>query len=397
LGIEKTNVLHKLVVERGTGNTMGTTQTKLRALLADIFSYLHANPEVSWKEYKTTKYIKGLLEDKGCKIQTFGKTPGLVVEIGSGEPVVAIRADIDALWQEVDGEFKANHSCGHDAHMTIVLGVLFTLLEDGIPDHGTFRFIFQPAEEKGDGALTLVEKGVADDLDYLYGLHLRPIQELRHGQFSPAIRHGASWSVEGVITGEDAHGARPHLNANAIQIGSEFFQHLNNIYLDPMIPHSVKMTSFHAGGDSTNIIPGNATFSLDMRTQTNEAMNELMGKVERIAKMLSDYHEVEIDLSIRSSVAAAVINMEASKIMEEAIIDTVGIKHLVPMITTTGGDDFHFYTIKKPHLKATMLAVGCDLEPGLHHPNMMFNHDAIEPSVKIIVKALMKTVEKHHS
>ncbi|MBC5637772.1 M20 peptidase aminoacylase family protein [Ornithinibacillus sp. BX22] len=374
---------------------MKTTSKKLRPILKEIFDYLHANPEVSWKEFQTTEYIKGLLANKKVNIQCFPEITGLVVEIGSGKPVVALRADMDALWQEVNGEFKANHSCGHDAHMTIVLGVLFTLLEEGTPDQGTFRFIFQPAEEKGDGALTLVEKGVVDDADFLYGLHLRPIQELKHGQFSPAIRHGASWSVDGVITGEDAHGARPHLNANAIQVGSEFFQHLNNIYIDPMIPHSVKMTSFHAGGESTNIIPGNATFSIDMRAQTNEAMEELLEKVERIANMLSNYHGVKIDLSISSSVAAAVINEEATNLMEEAIVETVGKDHLIPMITTTGGDDFHFYTIKRPSLKATMLAVGCDLEPGLHHPQMTFNYQAIEPSVEILVTVLRRTVRKY--
>ncbi|WP_047983594.1 M20 peptidase aminoacylase family protein [Ornithinibacillus californiensis] len=377
---------------------MDRTKENLRALLKVIFEHLHANPEVSWKEYQTTEYIKGLLEDNpACTIRTFDDTTGLVVEVGSGKPVVAVRADMDALWQEVNGEFKANHSCGHDAHMTIVLGVLFHLLEDGVPDHGTFRFIFQPAEEKGDGALTLVEHGVVDDVDFLYGLHLRPIQELEYGQFSPAIRHGASWSVHGVITGEDAHGARPHLNANAIQIGSEFFQHLNNLYIDPMIPYSVKMTSFHAGGESTNIIPGNATFSVDLRAQTNEAMEELMEKVQRIGSMLSDYHDVKIDLTVASSVAAAVINEEASTLMEQAIVETVGKEHLVPMITTTGGDDFHFYTIKRPSLKATMLAVGCNLEPGLHHPDMTFNYDAIEPSVEILLNALRLTVQQYSS
>lgn len=165
--------------------------------------------------------------------------------------------------------------------------------------------------------------------------------------------------------------------------------------MDPMIPHSVKMTSFHAGGESTNIIPGNATFSIDMRAQTNEAMEELLEKVERIANMLSDYHGVKIDLLISSSVAAAVINEEASNVLEEAIVETVGKEHLVPMITTTGGDDFHFYTIKRPSLKATMLAVGCDLEPGLHHPQMTFNYQAIEPSVEILVTALRRTVTKY--
>ncbi|GGA65669.1 M20 peptidase aminoacylase family protein [Ornithinibacillus halotolerans] len=368
--------------------------TELKPLLKEVFNYLHAHPEVSWKEYGTTEYIKELLEGKDCHITTFQDTTGLVVDIGSGKPVVAIRADMDALWQEVDGEFKANHSCGHDAHMTIVLGALFSLLEEDKKGKGTYRFIFQPAEEKGDGALTFVDKGVVDDVDFLYGLHLRPIQELSHGQFAPAIKHGASWSLHGTITGDDAHGARPHLNANAIQVGSEFFQHLNNIYLDPMIPHSVKMTSFHAGGESTNIIPGSATFSIDMRAQTNEAMEELYAKVKRIATMLSNYHEVDIQLSIEASVAAAVINEEASALMEEAIIDSIGKDHLVPMLTTTGGDDFHFYTIKKPTLKATMLAVGCDLEPGLHHPDMQFNHDIIEPTVAILVNVLRKTIEK---
>lgn len=383
-------------MERGLGYIMGTTISSLRPILEDIFDHLHANPEVGWKEYKTTEYLKGLLEDKECEIRTFPDTTGLVVEIGNGKPVVALRADIDALWQEVDGNFQANHSCGHDAHMTIVLGVLFSMLQKGLPSKGTFRFIFQPAEEKGDGALTLIDHGVVDDVDYLYGVHLRPIQELRHGQFAPAIQHGAVRSIQGVIIGEDAHGARPHLNANAIQVGSEFFQHLSNIYIDPLIPHSVKMTSFHAGGESSNIIPGNATFSVDMRAQTNEAMDDLMEKVDRIAKMLSEYHDVDIDLTVASNVAAAVINEEASLIMEEAIIDSIGAEHLVPMISTTGGDDFHFYTIKRPTIKATMLAVGCDLAPGLHHPKMNFNHDAIEPSVAIIMNAMLKTVEKYN-
>ncbi|MEN2769011.1 M20 peptidase aminoacylase family protein [Ornithinibacillus xuwenensis] len=374
---------------------MGTTIRSLQPLLKEVFNHLHANPEVGWKEYETTKYIVRLLKNSNCTIRTFNDITGVVVEIGSGKPVVALRADIDALWQEVDGEFKANHSCGHDTHMTIVLGVLFTFLQEGLPNKGTLRFIFQPAEEKGEGALTLVEKGIVDDADFLYGLHLRPIQELKYGQYSPAIRHGASRTIKGVIVGEDAHGARPHLNANAIQVGSEFFQHLNNLYIDPMIPHSVKMTSFHAGGESANIIPGNANFSVDMRAQTNEAMEELMEKIERIARMLSTYHDVKIELEIGTNVAAAVLNEEASQLMKKAIEDTVGAEHLAPIVTTTGGDDFHFYTIKRPSIKATMLAIGCDLEPGLHHPKMSFNHDAIETSVEILVKAVKKTIAEY--
>lgn len=361
--------------------------------LEEVFHHLHTHPEISWQEIETTKYIKKIFENKNCKITTFDNLTGLIIEIGDGKPVIALRADMDALWQEVNGKFQANHSCGHDAHMTIAIGTIFKLLQKDLPTSGTFRFIFQPAEEKGTGALALVQQGVMDDVDYLYGMHLRPIQELRYGYFSPAIQHGAARFLQGKITGEDAHGARPHLNANAIQVGTELFQHLNNIHLDPSIPYSVKMTQFQAGGKSPNIIPGSATFSLDLRAQTNEVMEQLTEQVEKIASMLADYHDVSIHLKMGANIAAAILNEEATSIMEEAILDTVGEKFLKPTIQTTGGDDFHFYTIKRPQIKATMLAIGCDLTPGLHHPEMTFKRDIIPTSIEILAQALIKTVQ----
>ncbi len=159
--------------------------------IQDVFNHLHTHAEISWEEYETTNYIKKLLESEGVQqVRTFPDIPGLVAEIGSGKPVVAVRADMDALWQEVDGEFKANHSCGHDAHMTITIGTLLSLKDQ--PLHGTVRFLFQPAEEKGNGALTFVSQGLVDDVDYLYGMHLRPAEELTCGEFSPVIKHGAA-------------------------------------------------------------------------------------------------------------------------------------------------------------------------------------------------------------
>lgn len=368
---------------------------KLTPRLTTIFNYLHENPEISWQEFNTTNYIKNLFKDQDCVIKEFGDIPGLVIEIGQGKPVVSLRADMDALWQEVDGTFQANHSCGHDAHMTIVIGTIFNLLQMDLPPEGTFRFIFQPAEEKGTGALALVNKGIVDDVDYLYGMHVRPIEEMRTGKFAPAIRHGAACFMEGEIIGEDAHGARPHLTANAIQVGSELFQHINQIQINPMIPFSAKLTSFHAGGKSINIIPGSATFSVDLRAQRNETMNELINQIEEITKMIASYHNIDIQLKTVSNVAAAVINEEAVKRMTNAIINCVGEENLKPIIETTGGDDFHFYTIKRPEIKATMLAIGCDLTPGLHHPDMTFQHEMIPTAVEILSHALLNTAHNH--
>ena len=372
---------------------MESTVEKLKPFLYTVFNHLHANPEISWEEHETTAYIKSLFKKQDCRITTFEDSTGLVVDVGQGKPVVALRADMDALWQEVDGSFQANHSCGHDAHMTIGVGALLTILENRTPEKGTYRFIFQPAEEKGTGALAFADKGIVDDVDFLYGMHLRPIEELRDGQFAPAIQHGAAKFIQVTIQGEDAHGARPHLNANAIQIGTEFFQHLNNIQVNPMIPHSAKITTFHAGGKSPNIIPGNATFSIDVRAQTNEVIQTVTEKIEQIAKMLAVHHHVSIELEVGANVAAAVLDDDAINIMQEAIVDCAGEKNVAPVITTTGGDDFHFYTIKQPHIKATMLAIGCDLQPGLHHPHMTFNHEVIPKAVGIVVNALQKTVE----
>jgi amidohydrolase len=121
------------------------------------------------------------LEKHGCKTETFDDCTGVIGYYGNfnaNVPIIGIRADIDALWQAVDGKFQANHSCGHDAHMAIVLGVLWKLEQNRhLKDRLAIKFIFQPAEEVGRGALKMIEKHVADDLDYLYGIHLRPIEE----------------------------------------------------------------------------------------------------------------------------------------------------------------------------------------------------------------------------
>jgi amidohydrolase len=151
---------------------------------------------------------------------------------------------MDALWQEVDGVFKRTIP-GHDAHMTIAYGTLLTLKETGFPENIRLKWIFQPAEEKGQGAGKLISKGIIDDIDYLYGVHLRPIQEIEDGTASPAIHHGAAVMLHGTISGQDAHAARPHLGTNAIEVGSAIVQAMQAIRLDTMVPFSAKMPSCH--------------------------------------------------------------------------------------------------------------------------------------------------------
>ncbi|RFU67636.1 amidohydrolase [Peribacillus saganii] len=368
---------------------------ELKPTIDSVFQHLHLHPEVSWQEYKTTEYLKRFLEEKGFSVKTFEDCTGLVVEAGEGDFCVALRTDIDALWQEVEGTFQANHSCGHDAHMTMVVGAMLLLQQMGAFDKGRFKFIFQPAEEKGTGALKMIEKQAVDDVDFLYGVHLRPIQELRDGEAIPAILHGAAKFLIGEIIGEDAHGARPHLGQNAIEIGASLIHEIKNIHLDPMVPHTAKVTKFIAGGESGNIIPGKASFSIDLRAQTNKVMEQLTEKIAAVADSLAKLYGVEITLESKASVAAAEANQEAIDFMKKAIADSVGDHQLKEPVVTSGGEDFHFYTLKRPNIKATMLGLGCDLQPGLHHPKMTFNTDRIYSGIEILVKTVLNTIEAY--
>ncbi len=375
-------------------NMKKTLQT-IKPKIFEMFEWLHTHPEVSWHEVKTTAYIADILKENECEMSTFSDSTGVVGTIGSGGLTVALRSDIDALWQEVNGEFQANHSCGHDAHATMALGVLLLLKELNYTPPGTLKFIFQPAEEKGTGALKMIKENVIEGVDYLYGVHLRPSEEVADGQAAPAIMHGAAQFMKGEILGIDAHGARPHQGQNAIEIGASFIHLLNSIHLNPAVPYSVKMTQFSAGGESGNIIPGKARFSLDLRAQTNDVMEQLITKVKKTAEALAVTNDVKINLQFGAHVAAAVVNEEAKVMMEKAIQETSGNENKVPPVVTTGGEDFHFYTLKKPALKATMLGLGCDLKPGLHHPNMTFNKEALLTGIEILARVIILTFNKH--
>ncbi|ETP69815.1 hypothetical protein G159_05185 [Planococcus glaciei CHR43] len=372
---------------------MKTILDEIKPIAEEVFQHLHTHPEISWQEVETTRYLKNLLEGEGFSVETFNDSTGLVVTIGSGEPCVGLRADIDALWQEVDGTYQANHSCGHDAHMTLAVGVLLTLKKLGIPEKGRLKVIFQPAEEKGAGALSFVEKGIVDDIDFLYGVHLRPVQEIGHGYASAAIMHGSAKMLKGAIRGTDAHGARPHEGQNAIEVMALLVQAIRSIHINPMVPHSAKVTMFQAGGESANIIPGNAVFSIDMRAQTNSAMEELYTQVNRAIRSVAELAGVEISYEAIAEIAAAEVDDTAVRLMGEAITETLGEEFLVPPIVTPGGEDFHFYTLKRPSVKASMLGLGCDLSPGLHHPAMTFNRDSLIVGIEILARTVRQTFE----
>lgn len=356
--------------------------------ITEWFDHFHSHPEVSWKEVETTAKLVDILSDMGVKHQTFDDVTGVVAEIGEGDRIIAVRADIDALWQEVGGVYKANHSCGHDANMSMVLGALAYLQGEALGSK--IRFIFQPAEEKGNGANSMIERGAIDGVSHLFGVHLRPQEEIPFGKVTPAIHHGAALFLEGKITGEDAHGARPQQGKNALDPLFAIAQFVKTIHFSPYEAYSAKMTKVQAGGESLNIIPGTASFAIDTRAQSNAVLNELKERISTGVESIGKLHDVKIELTWSDYTPAAEVSEEAASIATEAIMETVGEQAFAPAIITSGSDDFHFYTIHNPELKAAMIGIGADLGPGLHHPAMTFKREALDIGARVLAATLKK-------
>jgi amidohydrolase len=350
------------------------------------FNHFHEHPEVSWKEHETTNKLAEILDELQVPYRRFDDVTGLLAEIGEGEEVIAIRADIDALWQEVDGVFRANHSCGHDANISMVLGALLLIKNEKL--NKRIRFIFQPAEEKGNGANSMIDRGALEDVTHLFGVHLRPIEELPFGKVSPAIHHGAAMFLEGQIKGIDAHGARPHQGKNAIDVTVAIHQALKNLYFSPFESYSAKLTKIQAGGENANIIPGTATFSIDVRAAKNDILFKMKDQIEKDLEALQNLFDIEIEWAWQDITPGAEVSMEAAAIARQGIVEVVGTENLAEEVITSGSDDFHFYTIRHPEVKAAMIGIGSDLAPGLHHPKMTFNHNSLFIGAKVIAQTL---------
>ncbi|MEH7503709.1 amidohydrolase [Neobacillus drentensis] len=361
------------------------------------YADLHQLAEPSWEEQKTSQYIQKELAKAGIPYKTYEGHYGIVADIqGEGDEIIALRADMDALLQEVKGKVQPNHSCGHDAHSTMVLHTALAFADCKPYRSKPVRFIFQPAEEKGEGALRMMEEGALDGVQYLFGVHLRPWMEVPMGKVAPAIIHGSCATIYGVIKGKQAHASRPQDGNNPIEAASYLIQALQNIRLKSPDSFSIKMTGINAGGDSSNVIPETANFILDLRAKTNDAMDELQSRAVDLLEKVGALTGTSISGTVKEFVPAARLNNEAIKLAKDTAASVLGEENVIDNCISQGGEDFHFYTLQNPGLKATMLGLGCDLRPGLHHPDMQFNPEALLYGTNILTSLLYNAASKNN-
>lgn len=362
--------------------------------ILDTFNALHAMPEVGFAEFRTSAWLADKIKAAGFAVETGVGGTGIVAVLKGQEPgpVVALRADMDALAHLVDGQEVCVHSCGHDSHCSMVLTAAEELATSGIR-RGTLKILFQPAEEKLFGATRMIEAGALDDVDIVLGIHLRPIQEAKTGQATPALYHGASYIMEATINGQTAHGARPHLGVNAIDAAAAAVNAINAIHINPVIPATCKVTRLHAGGATLNQIPARAELALDLRAQQNEAMRTLLEKADKAIKAAAATVGATAETVVKGGVPGAEYHPEMIELAREAIRAVLGEEGLLDPIVTPGGEDFHNFVQAKPSLKAGYIGLGCNLTPGLHDPGMQFDHSAMIYGTEIMTYMVSKLLK----
>lgn len=262
--------------------------------LIGIRRHLHRHPELSNEEYGTTEYIISLLERAGVRIVEYGLSTGVIAEIGGKKPgsVIALRADIDALpIQEESGVSFASlypgkmHACGHDFHTAALIGAAFQLKQREQQLQGTVRLLFQPAEEKAQGAQRIIASGALEDVRAVIGLHNKP--DLPVGTIGikggPLMAAADGFVIE--VQGGSSHAAVPEAGIDPIVAASHIvtaFQSIVSRNVSPLQSAVVSVTQIHSG-NSWNIIPEKAVLEGTIRTFDETVRSKVLNRFQEVA------------------------------------------------------------------------------------------------------------------
>ena len=266
---------------------------------------IHENPELSFCEYETSKFVEEELKKLGLEVYSGIAETGVVglLQGKSEGKVLLLRADMDALPldEETDIEFKSKnkgvmHACGHDVHTVNLLGVAKIMCELKNEFHGTIKFVFQPAEEKGGGGREMVRLGVLQNpkVDAAIALHVMPIEE---GRILISDKNVSAYSDSFIlqVKGKKAHTSRPQDGVDAINIAANIVVTLNSILVKNLDPFEIATFSIGkiSGGSAVNIVPDYVSIKGMIRSVGKEARNVLKDKIESISKDIAKVYEGE--------------------------------------------------------------------------------------------------------
>ena len=319
---------------------------------------VHAYPEVAWTETKTGNMVAEELKNLGIEVTRIAEIG--VVGLLKGErtgKTVALRADMDALpiTEATDVPYKsknlgAMHACGHDGHVAMLLGAAKVLSQMKNQINGTVKFIFQPAEEIGLGALKLIEAGVMEDVDAIFGIHLWP--DLPSGKVSlvPGPRMASADKLKITVKGKSGHGSMPHQGIDAILAASAIIMNLQSISsreIAPLEPAVVTIGKL-AGGTGWNITCDEVTLEGTTRCFSHEVRKSFPLAIERIIKNTAASYRAQAELEYIPIAPPLINDTFISQIAAASLQKLYGENMAGTIEKVMGGEDFAFLCEKTP-------------------------------------------------
>lgn len=366
--------------------------------ISALFHQLHQNPELSNQEFETTKILKKQLTDAKIRIIDLPIKTGVVAEIGNGLPIIALRADIDALpiYEESESLYRSNnpgvmHACGHDFHSTVLVGTAYQLKQREKQLKGTVRLFFQPAEESCDGALALIRAGAMKDVSVIFGIHNNPQLPIGHfttrsGPFSSNVDR-----FEIKVHGVGAHAARPENGIDPIVVAAQIVTAIQTIAsrsvsgLDAAI---VSVTKFLAG-NTWNVIPEFVEMEGTARTQTAEIRTKVKQQLDLIINGIAQAFGAKAEFVWHEG-PPAIMNTERWANLAKRVAEEFGyrVDELRPQL---GGEDFSYYL---SYAQGAYFNVGSASPYALHHPKYQASEAAILPAADYFALLALRTLDQ---
>ncbi|MBI5663916.1 MAG: amidohydrolase [Nitrospirae bacterium] len=326
--------------------------------MKDIRRSLHQWPELGFKEEKTSEVISASLKKFGIKYQAGIARTGVVGRLITNEkaPTVALRADMDALpiTEDTGLSFASQnpgvmHACGHDGHVALILGAA-ALLKENPPD-GNVVFIFQPAEEGEGGAKPMIEQGVLDGVDVIFGSHIEGHYQVGEIGIKTGVHTSYTDYFEIRVTGRGGHAARPHEAIDAVIISSQLITNLQTIIsreIDPVYP-AVITIGYLRSGSVYNAIADKAVLKGTVRTTDEKVRAQISDKIRRTASSLAVLNDAEIKVIFKPGYPPVINEEAATKFAISVSEKLVGRERTIAIpFPSLGGEDFAYFLQKVP-------------------------------------------------